>query len=120
MPWRHAANAGVMRLAIATRTAIVGIERRRRPHNSVRTPNGVANLLQYSPNTMILTSNTPVNNWDEFFTDNETLLCVLDRVFDRATVFMMKGASFRGAELETFSVESTPMAAKLATMTQER
>lgn len=72
------------------------------------------------PNTMILTSNTPVNNWDEFFTGDETLLCALDRVFDRATVFMMKGASFRGAELETFAVESTPMAAKLATMTQER
>lgn len=71
------------------------------------------------PNTMILTSNTPVNNWDEFFTGDETLLCALDRVFDRATVFMMKGASFRGSELETFSVESSPMAAKLATMTQE-
>lgn len=66
------------------------------------------------PNTLILTSNTPVNNWDEFFTGDETLLCALDRIFDRATVFMMKGASFRGSELETFSVESSPMAAKLS------
>ena len=66
-------------------------------------------------NTMILTSNTPVNNWDEFFTGDETLLCALDRVFDRATVFVMKGASFRGAELETLTVESSPMAAKLRT-----
>lgn len=64
------------------------------------------------PNTMILTSNTPVNNWDEFFTGDDTLLCALDRVFDRATVFVMKGASFRGAELETLTVESSPMAAK--------
>ena len=64
------------------------------------------------PNTMILTSNTPVNNWDEFFTGDDTLLCALDRVFDRATVFIMKGASFRGAELETLTVESSPMAAK--------
>lgn len=64
------------------------------------------------PNTMVLTSNTPVNRWDEFFTGDETLLCALDRVFDRATVFMMKGASFRGAELETLTVESSPMATK--------
>lgn len=64
------------------------------------------------PNTMVLTSNTPVNRGDEFFTGDETLLCALDRVFDRATVFMMKGASFRGAELETLTVESSPMATK--------
>ena len=65
------------------------------------------------PNTMILTSNTPTNNWDEFFTGDDTLLCTLDRLFDRASVFVMKGASFRGAELEIFSVESSPMAIKM-------
>ena len=64
-------------------------------------------------NTMILTSNTPTNNRDEFFTGNETLLCTLDRLFDRASVFVMKGASFRGAELEIFSVELSPMAIKM-------
>jgi len=64
------------------------------------------------PNTMILTSNTPTNNWDEFFTGDDTLLCTLDRLFDRASVFVMKGASFRGAELEIFSVEASPMAIK--------
>ncbi len=64
------------------------------------------------PNTMILTSNTPTNNWDEFFTGDDTLLCALDRVFDRASVFVMKGASFRGADLEVFSVETSPMAIK--------
>ena len=63
-------------------------------------------------NTMILTSNTPTNNWDEFFTGDETLLCTLDRLFDRASVFVMKGASFRGAELEVFSVEASPTAIK--------
>ncbi len=40
---------------------------------------------------MILTINIPANNWDEFFTEDNTLLCALDRLFDRATVFMMKG-----------------------------
>lgn len=62
---------------------------------------------------MILTSNTPVSNWNEFFKGDETLLCTLDRIFDRATVFIMKGASYRGKELETLTVESSPMAAKL-------
>lgn len=64
------------------------------------------------PNTMILTNNTPTNNWDKFFTGDDTLLCALDRLFDRASVFMMRGASFRGAELEIFSVESSPTAIK--------
>ena len=65
------------------------------------------------PNTMILTSNTPANNWQEFFSGDDTLLCALDRVFDRATVFLMKGPSFRGRELETFAVESMPLASKV-------
>ena len=65
------------------------------------------------PNTMILTSNTPTNNWDEFFTGDDTLLCSLDRMFDRGSVFVMKGASFRGADLEVFSVEAAPLAIKM-------
>lgn len=60
------------------------------------------------PNTLILTSNTPANQWDGFFTGDDTLLCALDRMFDRASVFMMKGPSFRGTECETFSVEAMP------------
>ena len=58
------------------------------------------------PNTLILTSNTPANQWDEFFTGDDTLLCALDRMFDRASVFMMRGPSFRGRDCETFSVEA--------------
>ena len=66
-------------------------------------------------NTMILTSNTPTNNWDEFFTGDDTLFCTLDRLFDEATVFMIKGSSFRGQGLETYSVEAVPTVSKLAT-----
>ena len=54
----------------------------------------------------------PTSGWDEFFTGDDTLLCTLDRLFDRASVFVMKGASFRGAELEIFSVETTPLAVR--------
>lgn len=65
------------------------------------------------PNTLILTSNFPVVNWGEYFTGDETLLCMLDRIFDKATVYMMKGPSYRGSGLETMSVESVPMAMKV-------
>lgn len=67
------------------------------------------------PNTMILTSNYGPDKWGEFFTGSSTLLCTLDRLFDRASVFMMKGPSFRGASLETFSVETVSAAAKAKT-----
>ena len=67
-----------------------------------------------TPNTMVLTSNTPVNNWDEFFMgDTETLVCTLDRIFDRASVFMMRGPSFRGADCERFSVEAVPSVSRV-------
>lgn len=58
------------------------------------------------PNTLILTSNTPTNQWGDFFTGDDALLCALDRLFDRASVFMMKGPSYRGQECEVFSVEA--------------
>lgn len=40
------------------------------------------------------------------------MLCASDRLFDRASVFVMKGASFCGAKLKIFSVESTLMAVR--------
>ena len=61
------------------------------------------------PNTMILTSNVAPSAWDEFFTGDDALLCALDRVFDKASVFMMRGPSYRGRELDTYSVEAVPM-----------
>ena len=62
---------------------------------------------------MILTCNTPANNWDEFFAGDDTLLCTLDRLFGRASVFVMKGAGFRGVELGIFSVESSLTASRM-------
>ena len=66
------------------------------------------------PNAMILTSNTPANNWDESFTGDDTLLYTLDRLFDRASVLVTEGASFRGAELVLFSGESSPAATTIS------
>jgi hypothetical protein len=38
---------------------------------------------------------------------NDTaLLCALDRIFDDATVFKLRGESFRGKKLETVSLQT--------------
>ena len=52
-------------------------------------------------------------NRDEFFTGDDTLLCALDRLFDKASVFVMRGPSYRGRELDTYSVEAVPQAVKV-------
>lgn len=65
------------------------------------------------PNTLILTSSAPVNNWDGLFTGDDALLCALDRIFDRASAFVMRGPSFRGAECVTLSVESVPSVTRI-------
>ena len=58
------------------------------------------------PNTMILTSNIGPDKWSEFFSDDSSLLCSIDRIFDTATVFMMKGQSYRGRKCETIAIET--------------
>lgn len=58
------------------------------------------------PNTLILTSNIGPDKWSEFFSDDDSLLCSLDRIFDTATVFMMKGQSYRGRKCETIAIET--------------
>lgn len=65
------------------------------------------------PNAMVLTSNIAPSGWDEFFTGDETLLCALDRLFDKASVFVMRGPSYRGRGLDTYSVEAVPQAVKV-------
>ncbi len=58
------------------------------------------------PNTMILTSNIGPDKWSEFFSDDSSLLCSIDRIFDTATVFMMRGQSYRGRKCETIAIET--------------
>lgn len=57
------------------------------------------------PNTMIFTSNKQPSGWSEYFTGKDDLLCALDRIFDNARVFMIKGPSYRGRKCETLAVE---------------
>ncbi len=56
------------------------------------------------PNLMIFTSNKGPDKWGEFFSENSTVLCALDRIFDDATVYMIKGNSYRGRKLKTIAL----------------
>ena len=58
------------------------------------------------PNTMIFTSNLGPDKWGEYCSEDSSLLCSLDRIFDAATVFMIKGNSYRGKRCETISLSA--------------
>ena len=58
------------------------------------------------PSTMIFTSNKSPDKWNEYFSEDSSLLCALDHIFDDATVFMIKGDSYRGKKLETIAIET--------------
>ncbi len=58
------------------------------------------------PNNMILTSNKSPDKWSEFFSEDSSLLCALDRIFDTATVFMIKGSTYRGHKCETVALST--------------
>ena len=55
---------------------------------------------------MIFTSNKNPALWREDFDEDATLLCALDRIFDDATVFKLRGESFRGKKLEMISLQT--------------
>ena len=62
------------------------------------------------PNTLILTSNKSPDKWSEFFSEDSSLLCALDRIFDAATVFMIKGNTYRGRKCETVALSTRDVA----------
>lgn len=57
-------------------------------------------------NCIIFTSNKQPEAWHEFFSEDSSLLCTLDRIFDDASVFIIKGESYRGKKLETYKLEA--------------
>lgn len=58
------------------------------------------------PNTLLFTSNKGPDKWGEYFSEDSSLLCSLDRIFDVATVFMIKGNSYRGKQCETIALSA--------------
>ena len=56
---------------------------------------------------IVFTSNKNPVNWRANFNEDDALLCALDRIFDEAIVFNLKGESFRGKKLETFALQTS-------------
>lgn len=60
---------------------------------------------------IVFTSNKSPSLWRENFNEDDALLCALDRIFDDATVFNIKGVSFRGKKLDTVSLQTSKVKA---------
>lgn len=56
------------------------------------------------PSNMVFTSNMSPDRWSEYFSEDSTLLCALDRIFDTASVYVIKGSSYRGQDCQTISL----------------
>lgn len=56
---------------------------------------------------LVFTSNKAPSSWRTNFNEDDSLLCALDRIFDNATVFTIKGDSFRGRKLETATLQTS-------------
>lgn len=58
------------------------------------------------PQTIIFTSNKQPSEWSEYFRGTDDLMCTLDRIFDKASIFNIKGESYRGRACNTYAVEA--------------
>lgn len=55
---------------------------------------------------IVFTSNKSPSRWRETFNEDDALLCALDRIFDDATVFNIRGESFRGKKLDNVFLQT--------------
>lgn len=55
----------------------------------------------------IFTSNKNPALWKDNFQEDDSLLCALDRIFDDAMVFTIRGESFRGRNLEKIMLQTS-------------
>ena len=53
---------------------------------------------------MVFTSNKQPISWRQNFTEEDSLLCALDRIFDDALIFNLDGESHRGLNKEIVSL----------------
>lgn len=60
---------------------------------------------------IIFTSNKHPSQWRSDFSDDGSLLLALDRIFDDAVVFNLKGDSYRGKKLETVNLQAEALKA---------
>ena len=55
----------------------------------------------------VFTSNKNPARWRDIFNEDDALLCALDRIFDDAELFKIRGESFRGKQLVTMSFQTS-------------
>ena len=65
-------------------------------------------------NNIIFTSNKSPALWKNDFNEDDDLLCALDRIFDDATVFNIRGDSYRGKRLENIALKTTRVSASVS------
>lgn len=53
----------------------------------------------------VFTSNKQPSDWKSCFEEEDSLLCALDRIFDDAIVFNLKGKSYRGKKLKMVNID---------------
>lgn len=51
---------------------------------------------------IVFTSNKNPSEWRGNFNEDDAMRCAIDRIFNTATVIIIKGNSFRGANCETY------------------
>ena len=66
---------------------------------------------------IVFTSNKHPSHWRTNFNEDDALLCALDRIFDDATVFNIKGESFRGKKLEAIALQTSRVKAPASSET---
>lgn len=62
-------------------------------------------------NNILFTSNKVPAQWKQNFNDDDDLLCALDRIFDDAIVFNIRGDSYRGKRLENITLQTSRISA---------
>lgn len=73
------------------------------------------------PHTIIFTSNKQPNEWAEYFDGNDDLMCSLDRIFDRASIFDIKGESYRERACTNYALEaSAPVTGIVKQVTKDK
>ena len=56
------------------------------------------------PYTMIFTSNKQPSQWKQNFNEDDSLLCALDRIFDDALIFNLRGNSYRVKDCDSYTL----------------
>ena len=63
---------------------------------------------------VVFTSNKNPSQWREVFNEDDALLCALDRIFDDATVFTIRGEGYRGKRLEKVALKANQIPRKFS------